>query len=364
MRKILVLIMTMVLSAGILTGCASDSRLTVELDKSLKGEEVFVAVIDGRGKDVGGGNVMSGGPLMLTLKDGTYTVKVTGMKGGGYEIPEPAAVTVKGDTSYVIKLEEKIGVIEETADAPSDEVPETIEIYEPGPEETETEEATEAEPEAETEAEEILGEGDVLFDEKEKAYAEILDTHKRAIAEGWDLGTYMDNDMSELFRECTSEDEVGFELMYFDDSEYPMLLVGTLTGEEYTDMLILDAYYLHEDGTMDHVLSSGGRFRYYWMPDEAGPQLIAYEGSSSAATSYFYYYMVDDGKLKCVQGIVYDYDADPDNPCYQVYEDNFSIEGGEKISEEYAADVTEEFARQYRKVPYRPLSEGYSFLAE
>ena len=227
--------------------------------------------------------------------------------------------------------------------------------------ESEIKEETEVETESEAEIQEL---GDVFFDEKEKAYADILDLHKKAIAEDWDMGQYMDHDMSFLFADCKSEDEVGFELMYFDDSEYPMLLMGTLTGEEFTDMMILDAYYLKKDGTLVHTLSSGDRYRYYWMPDEAGAQLIAYEGSGSAATSYNYYYIVEDGELSCVQGIVADYDADSENPWYQVYTANYSIEGGEPVSEEYATELTTEYAKQYRKVSYRPLSDGYDFLAE
>ncbi|MDO4939643.1 MAG: hypothetical protein Q4E54_06755 [Lachnospiraceae bacterium] len=253
--------------------------------------------------------------------------------------------------------EETIKVVEETAAEPSEETSETIEAAEPVQEETEEESAA-----AETATEEIQERGDVLFDEKEKAYADIIDLHKKAIAEKWDAEQYSEHDISYLFRDCKSEDEVGFELMYFDDSEYPMLLMGTLLGDDFADTMIMDAYYLHEDGNMDHVLSSGERSRYYWMPDEAGPQLIAYEGSSSAFESYYYYYIVDNGKLKCVQGIVYDYNADAENPYYQVYEDNFSIEGGEPVSEEYASEITETYASQYKKIPYRPISEGYDFI--
>ena len=339
----------------LLTGCAAKRSLTITLDDSCKDAEAFVAVYDKNGKDMGGGNVMSNGPLMVLVNDGTYTVKVTEITGDGYEIPEPADVTVKGDTQYKIVLTEKVSVTEETAAKPDDEIPETIEAYEPGPEETE---------EAETQIEEIPERGEVLFDEKEKAYADIIDLHKKAMAENWDMGQYSEHDMSFLFGYCKSEEEVGFDLMYFDDSKYPMLLMGTILGDDFSDMMIMDGYYLHEDGQMDHVFTSGERYRHYWMPDESGPQLIAYEGSSSASTGYNYYYIVDNGKLKCVQGIVFDHDADPENPYYQVYEDNFSIEGGEPVSEEYAREITEAYAKQYRKVPYRPISEGYDFIAE
>lgn len=208
------------------------------------------------------------------------------------------------------------------------------------------------------------GLGDVLFDEKEAAYAEIIDLHKKAIAEGWDIGTYMDNDMSFLFAECKSEEQVGFCLMYMDNSKYPMLLMGTITGEDFTDMMILDGYYLFEEGTMNHVISSGDRYRYYWMPDEAGPQLIAFEGSSSAATSYNYYFVINNGELECVQGIIADFDVDPENPWYQTYTADYSIESGEKVSEEYAAEIVTAYEKQYKKVPYRPITDGYDFLAE
>ena len=257
----------------------------------------------------------------------------------------------------------------ETAAVTSAEATESADYVKPEPVTTAESEpvTTAAESKVETAATrtaEPAERGDVLFDEKEKAYADIIDLHKKAVAEKWGAEQYSDHDLSPLFANCKSEKEVGFELKYFDDSKYPMLLTGTMLGDDFSDMMIMDAYYLHEDGTMDHVFTSGERSRYYWMPDEAGPQLIAFEGSSGAATSYNYYYVVDNGKLRCVQGIVYDSDADPENPNYQVYEDNFSIEGGEPVSADYASEITETYAKQYRKVPYRPISDGYDFLAE
>lgn len=594
MRKIIASIIMMVSAVCLLTGCAAKRSLTITLDDSCKDAEAFVTVCDKNGKDMGGGNVMSNGPLMVSVNDGTYTVKVTEITGDGYEIPEPAEVTVKGDTQYKIVLTEKsaadvqtgmpnpvveyssleeinevagvnlmkppvmgvsderfsvIGgriaqyicdingmewtfrgacitdedisgiydernvftpnedyglyanefyldrffdgdrqytivvanpisedgeilideetysnccmemksILKQHMDDPlvgdyqnttddrmvlyverqgdkyvmsvnlnvsdrefkcwtmldavmeddkltykGEEIGEYIydedgnetssnvtaannigyfeikddKLYWTGAAQEEcrssifekivySEENDIAEnSEDEIQIEEIPERGDVLFDEKEKAYADIIDLHKKAIAENWEAGDYDAHDMSFMFRHCKSEEDVGFKLMYFDDSKYPMLLMGTMTGDEFSDMMILDAYYLHEDGQMDHILTSGERYRYYWMPDEAGPQLIAYEGSSSASTGYNYYYIVDNGKLKCVQGIVYDSDADPENPNYQVYEANFSIEGGEPVSEEYAREITEAYAKQYRKVPYRPISEGYDFIAE
>ena len=41
---------------------------------------------------------------------------------------------------------------------------------------------------------------------------------------------------------------------------------------------------------------------------------------------------------------------------------NFSIEGGENISEEYALEIVEAYSEQYTKIPYRPLSDRYDFL--
>lgn len=108
MRKIIASIIMMASALCLLTGCAAKRSLTITLDDSCKDAEAFVTVYDKKGKDMGGGNVMSNGPLMVSVNDGTYTVKVTEITGDGYELPEPAEVTVKGDTQYKIVLTEKI----------------------------------------------------------------------------------------------------------------------------------------------------------------------------------------------------------------------------------------------------------------
>lgn len=356
MKRILSISLMMISLICLLTACGARSRLSITMNSDLKDVEAMVSVADKSGKEIGGGNVTADGPLVLSVKDGTYTITMT-LSSDAYIVPDPETIDVKNIAYYEINLEPKETVIEETAAVPDDDIPETIEAFEPGPEPVDESVEVWTEP--------ALQElGDVLLDEKEAPYAEILDLHKQAIAEKWDGGQYMDHDMSFLFGECKTEDQIGFSLMYMDDSEYPMLLMGTLTGEDFTDSMILDAYYLLEDGTMKHVFSSGDRYRYYWMPDEAGPQLIAFEGSDGAARSYNYYYRIDKGELSCVQGIVSDFDADPENPWYQVYTADYSIEGGEKVSEEYATEIITEYAKQYRKVPFRPLTDGYDLLAD
>lgn len=259
----------------------------------------------------------------------------------------------------------------------------------------ETEE-TVAETESETAAdnpsqglkkEDVDGKGDIFFDRSEMPYVEIIEKHKKAIKEGWDAEDYTKEKMSYLFKDCKSEDEVGFCLKYMDDSTYPWMFVGTMVGEPYVDDMILDAYSLDENGDLIQQFSGWERNRYYYMESGEKYPMIANEGSSGAALSDYYYFEVQDGKLKLKDAVIYDGFTDEKNPWFYVNgadveaKNNVLADGdmswpydlgvpmyeasdGKPVSEEKANEIIDAYQKKYRRLDLRPLTEGYEILSD
>lgn len=75
------------------------------------------------------------------------------------------------------------------------------------------------------------------------------------------------------------------------------LLIGQISGDEFTDKVIFDAYTL-VDGAPVQLFQSRERARYYLCGDNT----VAFEGSSGADSSDSELYSVSGGVLTAISG--------------------------------------------------------------
>lgn len=148
-------------------------------------------------------------------------------------------------------------------------------------------------------------EGDV---EMPAEYAEVIETVRTAIAEGKDADFYREQGMSHLYSyPADSENPMGYTLVDINEDGVDELILGT--GGEYG--MIFDLYAMQE-GKLVHMANSGERDRYYLC--EGG--YIRNEGSDSAAESHDIIFAYDGTMLQVVQNVIYDEEADAENPWF------------------------------------------------
>lgn len=187
------------------------------------------------------------------------------------------------------------------------------------------------------------------------SFDDVLEAYKSVYSENFDTDTLFDSNMSSLliFMDKTPG-TIGY-LMYdlnFDGEDE--LLIGTNTGDDYQDQIILDAYIM-KDGKAVQLFVSSERDRYYIMEDEAGPRIICNEWSASANVSGYGYYTMIEKDINVMQAIVYDDIADPENPWFMTYTDNHQVTPDESISEEEALAVIDSYSNNYKTFEYTPI---------
>ena len=90
---------------------------------------------------------------------------------------------------------------------------------------------------------------------------------------------------------------VGYCFADLDGDGVNELLIGQISGDEFTDKVIFDAYTL-VDGAPVQLFQSRERARYYLCGDNT----VAFEGSSGADSSDSELYSVSGGALTAISG--------------------------------------------------------------
>lgn len=131
------------------------------------------------------------------------------------------------------------------------------------------------------------------------AYSSVLTAYRDALAANAGEGDLMGAGLSIL---CiyAGEDKpacVGYCFADLDGDSMNELLIGQISGDEFTDKVIFDAYTL-VDGAPVQLFQSRERARYYLCGDNT----VALEGSSGADSSDSELYAVSGGALTAISG--------------------------------------------------------------
>lgn len=165
--------------------------------------------------------------------------------------------------------------------------------------------------------------------DSEALYAEILALHEQALVEQWDMGKLIESGMSTDYayyydggREA--REVIGYTYRDLDHNGVPELLIGSM---DYRD--ILDAYTI-ADGQVVHLFSGWDRNSYYLTPDDQ----ILNHGSNGAFSSAVFLRALSGTEMTVITGMIYDYNADPENPWFAVSDDSYDLTKAEPVSEE------------------------------
>lgn len=235
------------------------------------------------------------------------------------------------------------------------------------PTETPTEAPTEAHNETVTEpaAEEqvdIVYEGEAASYINE-VYSKQISRYAIALAERWNEGAYFENGMSELpsyYYKGNPLENVGFGFVDLDNDGSLELVIGAIMNAD-KDPAVFEIWTL-VDGEPVMLAQGGARNRYvlqYVAEDEMW--YIVNEASNGAANGATYYLMLNEGKLKVVQGIIYDAYANERNPWFLTYELNWKVSGNKSIDEGTANAILEINRNYYVALDYIPYS---AFIVE
>ena len=251
------------------------------------------------------------------------------------------------------------GPAENTETTPTE--PATAETGEPAteePTEAPTEAATEAATEAVTEntEEDIVYEGDASSYYIDVVYAEQIERYYTALSEKWDEGKYIENGMSEVltaYYEGNPLNNVGFGFEDLDNDGHWELIIGAIEdAEEYP--AVFEIWTL-VDSQPVMLAQAGARSQYMLQfVEEDNMWYVANEGSSSAFGSACYSLMLIDGKLEVMQGIIYDSQADPNNPWFMTYDMDGDTSNDEPIDEDMANAILETNRSHYTAIEYFP----------
>ena len=85
--------------------------------------------------------------------------------------------------------------------------------------------------------------------------------------------------------------------------------------------------------------------------------MIANEASNSAFNSACYYYCLASGQLELIEGIVYDAEADENNPWFITYDEDWDVSNDTHDVEGIAESIIEAYAKNYTTLEYSPFSE-------
>ena len=182
-------------------------------------------------------------------------------------------------------------------------------------------------------------------------YAEKLTAYYQAISQRLDAEALREKDLNYMLSYSYGDyapARFGYLLSDLDGDGAEELLIGCLTGDEYTDEIVLDLYNI-QDGTVSRVFTSGERDRYYLCADGT----VANEASSSAFESHFRYYTYAGGALTLREEYGFDLAANRNEPWFRVTADGTKT----VITEEEAVSATERYRDSYAAQRYTPFTE-------
>ena len=184
-----------------------------------------------------------------------------------------------------------------------------------------------------------------------EVYAEKLTAYYQAISQRLDAEALREKDLNYMLAYSYGDNapgRFGYLLSDMDGDGNEELLIGCLTGDEYTDEIVLDLYTI-KDGAASRVFTSGERDRYYLCADGT----IANETSASAFESHFRYYSYAAGALTLREEYGFDLAANRNDPWFRASADGTKT----VITEAEAVSATERYRDSYVAQRYTPFTE-------
>ena len=149
-------------------------------------------------------------------------------------------------------------------------------------------------------------------------------------------------------------DNVGYALKDLDGDGKDELIISAVSKEASGGM-IYDVYSALNENVV-HVISGHERNRYYLQWLEEGAYMIANEASSSAFNSAWYYYSLADGRLELMQGVVFNAEADEENPWFITYDEDWDVSNDTHDEDGIAELIVDAYAKSYTTLEYIPFS--------
>ena len=237
------------------------------------------------------------------------------------------------------------------------EAPATMETEAPAeiPTETPAEVPTEAPAEEPTE-EDVIYEGDASSYYIDEVYAEQIARYHTALSEKWNEEQYLDNGMSEVpaaYYEGNPLENVGFGFVDLDNDGHWELVIGAiLDAEEYPSVFEI---WTLADGKPVMLAQAHARAQYdLQYVEEDNMWYVAHEGSNSIYNHGTYYLMLNEGKLEVMQGILYNAEADAENPWFMTYDMDWDASNDDPIDEDTAYAILESNRNYYTALAYFP----------
>lgn len=183
-------------------------------------------------------------------------------------------------------------------------------------------------------------------------YAPVIESYYQAASAKMSMEDLMNSGLNYMAAYCYGDaplEKLGYLLHDLDGDGIQELFVGSRTGDEYQDKIVLEMFAIR-DGEAVNVFSSGERQRYYLRSDGT----IANENSNSAFDSSFAVYVYANGELGLSEALVFDMAADRNAPWFLV-----TAEGKTGIDEATATAKMNQMQETYVMLDYTPLS-GYT----
>lgn len=183
-------------------------------------------------------------------------------------------------------------------------------------------------------------------------YAPVIEKYYQAALAKMSMEDLVNSGLNYMAAYCYGDaplEKLGVLLYDLDGDGVQELFVGSRTGDEYQDKIVLEMYAIR-DGEAVNVFSSGERQRYYLRSDGS----IANENSNSAFESSYNIYVYSNGELGLSEALIFDMAADRNAPWFLV-----TAEGKTGIDEAAATAKINQMQETYVMLDYSPLS-GYA----
>ena len=167
-------------------------------------------------------------------------------------------------------------------------------------------------------------------------YAAQIRRYYTAVMDLWDIGMYLENGMSPLpVNYCAGNplENVGFGLVDLDGDGVWELIIGATK-----DHAVFEIWTM-ENGAPVMLAQSGSDNRYLLLRTQEQTWQIVNEATNNIASFATYYMTLEGGKLKVVQGVVFDAFADEENPWFLTKDLDWDVSNDTPIDEETANDI-------------------------
>lgn len=197
-------------------------------------------------------------------------------------------------------------------------------------------------------------------------YSEQIGRYHTALWGLWDASKYLENDLSPLpSYYCTGNplENVGYGLVDLDnDGSYELVIGAILNADK--DPSIFEIWTLVNGEPM--MVVQGSTENRYCLRRVEEEQLwyVVNETSVNIATHATYYMMLDGGRLKLVQGIVFDAFADEQNPWFLTRDLDWDTSNDTPIDEETANAILDANRQFYTAPEYFPYTQYQSGVAQ